>query len=134
MMTEYLFWGQLSFTTVCFCCELSEEVIVFFTHTTCLSFCVRNSKREIKQMFFFFSLHTSPPFSLFLSLGSWRELSLVEVLECERRNLQRKSVKPLNFVFHPFICSFSLFAPPLSISKTITPVCLCLFLELQGHH
>ncbi len=65
MMTEYLFLGQLSFTTVCFCCELSEEVIVFFTHTTCLSFCVRNSKREITQMFVFFHCIPLHPFLSF---------------------------------------------------------------------
>ncbi len=47
MMTSFLFLGQLSFTTVCFCCELSEEVIVFFTHvSSCLFFCVKKLKKR----------------------------------------------------------------------------------------
>ncbi len=46
MMTSFLFLGQLSFTTVCFCCELSEEVIVFFTHTTCLFFLCQKIQKE----------------------------------------------------------------------------------------
>ncbi len=67
MMTSFLFLGQLSFTTVCFCCELSEEVIVF-SHTlrACL-FVSKNSKREIMQMLVFFIAYLSTLFSLSLS-------------------------------------------------------------------
>ncbi len=68
MMTSFLFLGQLSFTTVCFCCELSEEVIVFFTHvSSCLFFCVKKLKKRNYANACFFIAYLSTLFSLSLS-------------------------------------------------------------------